>query len=163
MDQRQQILLDDFYSKQKIWWPDYFYGNIVAMICLPIAMMLLIVPYQVWEGDHQILGPILLLELMGLEMYVKRYYQFQEGGKNKKVCDVLQYLPVSRRQIVLYGLKKLIRICLYLTGGAALCQSAAALLFWHSLSPENIGMPVLCCLVIPLLILGPAFWGRVQP
>lgn len=162
-DRKQQALLDRFFLEEKVWYPDYYAFYVVTVICLAIAMMLFIVPYQVWENDYQVLAYGLFLEAMGGEMYSRRYSQYREGGRTKSIREVLQYLPVSGAQTALYVFRKLMKLYLRLTAGAAACQILFSLIFLHRVSLANVLMPVVCCLILPALLSGATVWHRVQP
>lgn len=159
-DEKQQLLLKDFYKQEKIWGSDYYLFGFVAGILLFPAMILLIMPFQIWEGDYQVLGTSLLIELMAMEMYVRQYCEFREDGKRKSVCEIIRYMPVSRRQFALYVLRKLLKLCLCLTGAAVICQLVFALAFMDTFSAGNLLIPILCCLVLPMVLTGSSFLWR---
>lgn len=159
----QQDLLDRFFMEEKVWYPDYYGFYVAAVICLAIAMLLFIMPYQLWESDYFAVTWGLFLETMGLEMYSRRYLQYREKEKIKSIRTVLQYLPVSGEQTALYIFRKLMKLCLCLTGGAAACQILFSLILLHRICWGNILMPVICCLIIPVLFPGVTIWRRVQP
>lgn len=154
MDEKQQLLLKDFYSQEKIWAADYYLYDVVAGILLFPAMILLIMPFQIWEGDYQVLGIVFFIELMGMELHVKQYCEFREAGERKSVYEIIRYAPVSHRQFARYILKKLLKLCLGLTGAAAFCQVVFALAFLDTFSVGNLLIPVLCCLVLPMVFIG---------
>lgn len=160
IDEKQQLLLRDFYDRQKIWGTDYYLFYFVAGILLFPAMLLFIMPFQIWEGDCQVLGIVFFIELMGMELFVKRYCEFREDGKRKSVYDIIRYAPVSRRQFTLYILKKLLKLCLCLTGAAAVCQVVFAVAFMDKFSVGNLLIPVVCCLVLPMVLIGSSFLWR---
>lgn len=70
------------------------------------------------------------------------------------------YVPVSHRQLALYILKKLLKLCLYLTGAAVVCQVVFALAFLDTFSVSNLLIPILCCLVLPMVLMGSRFLWR---
>lgn len=160
MNKKTQILLEKFYEEEKTWWRDCYGLHIAALIILPIAMFLLILPCQIWEGDYTILPMYVMLELMGLEFDMKRYFQFRENGKIKSVYMVTRYLPIARREIIIYALRKLLKRCLQLTGISLGCQIVFSLLFLHTVAPGNLLMPFLCCFLFPMVILGSTFLWR---
>lgn len=154
VDNRQQFMLEEFYKREKIWGADNYLCGFAAGIVLVIAAILLIMPVQVWEGDYGMIGYCLLLELMGMGLYIRQYCMFREDGKNKSVHEILCFAPVSYWQFVLYMLKRLFRLCLCMTGVAMSCQVVFALAVLDTFSVWNLLMPLLCCLVLPML-----FWG----
>lgn len=160
MNEKTQILLDKFYEEEKTWWRDCYGLRIVAIIILAITMMMFILPCQIWEGDYTTLPMIILLELIGLEYDMRRYFQFREEGKIKSVYLITRYLPIARREIIIYALRKLLKRCLQLTGIALGCQIVFSLLFLHTVAPGNLLMPLLCCFLFPMVILGSTFLWR---
>lgn len=162
IDEKQQILLKNFYAQEKIWGTDYYLFDFVAGILLFPAMILFIMPFQIWEGDYQVQGICFLIELMGLEMYVKQYCEFRDEGKRRSVRNIICYVPVSYRQFALYVLKKLLKLCLCLTGAAAACQTVFALAFLDTFSVGNLLMPLLGCMVLPMLLIGSTFLWKLR-
>lgn len=160
MDEKQQLLLKEFYKHEKLWGPDYYLSGFVAGILLFPAMILLIMPFQVWEGDYQVPCIIFFIELMGLEIYVKQYCEFREDGIRKGVYKIIRYVPVSYRQFVLYALKKQLKLCLCLTSVAIVCQVVFALAFLDTFSVGNLLMPLLVCLILPMLLTGIRYYSR---
>lgn len=160
MNKNAQILLEKFYEEEKTWWRDCYGLHIVAIIILAITMMMFILPCQIWEGDYTTLPMMVLLELLGLECEMKRYFQFQEDGKTKSVYMITRYLPIARREIIIYALRKLLKLCLRLTEISLGCQIVFSLLFLHTVAPGNLLMPLLCCFLFPMLILGNTFLWR---
>jgi len=154
MERKQQALLERFFREEGSWFPNYYLFYLPAVIFLGIAMMLYIFPFQLWEGEYRVVLILFFMELMGLEMYLRRYCQFQEDGKMKNICELFQYLPVSGRQFLLYRLRKLMRVCLWMAGITAACQTLSALAFLHTVSFGNLLMPLMLCLVLPMLFLG---------
>lgn len=157
IDRKQQILLDKFFAEEKIWNPNYWGNCLAGGIMFVIAMFLFIMPIQLWEGDYTPLFTMLIMELIGLEVYLGRYCQFREE-KIVNVYDVLKQLPLSRRQLKLYRVRKLLKLCLKMTGTAVICQTAFAGVFMHTFSVGNILMPVVCCFLVPAVIVGGWLW-----
>lgn len=160
IDEKQQLLLKNFYRQEKIWAADHYLFNVVSGIVLFPAMILFIMPFQIWEGDYQVLGIVSLIELMGMELYIRQYCEFRQDGERKSVCEIIRYVPVSHRQLALYILKKLLKLCLYLTGAAVVCQVVFALAFLDTFSVSNLLVPILCCLVLPMVLIGSRFLWR---
>ena len=160
IDEKQQLLLKEFYKQEKLWGTDNYLSGFLAGILLFPAMILLIMPFQIWEGDYQVPCIIFFTELMGLEIYVKQYCEFREDGKNKSVYKIIRYAPVFYRQFVLYALKKLLKLCLCLTSAAIVCQVVFALAFLDTFSVGNLLMPLLGCLILPMPLIGSTFLWR---
>lgn len=160
LDKGQQAVLEQFFKEEKIWYPDYWYLCFAGGLMLAPAMFLFIMPFQIWEGDYTSVLVVLVLELIGVETYLGRYVSFRAEGKIRDVYEVLQFLPVSRRQFNRYRMGRLFRLCLKLTGTAALCQTVFAGVFMHTFSIGNILMPVLLCFLVPMVIVGGYLFRR---
>ena len=162
MNHKQQILLDNFFENKNTWFSNGYLYKFVAGILLFIAALMYIMPYQLWEGDYKIMILIFYLELMGLEIYLTSYCHFiDEDGKIKNIYEIIRYLPVSHKQLALYRLKKLTKICLWLTGITAFCQIFFTITFLHDFSIGNLLIPVLCCLIVPEIMIGSSmFWRK---
>lgn len=151
MNHKQEVLLDKFFSNVELWWPNSYGNKVVSFIMLPLAIFLLILPCQMWEGDYHLIIMVFLLEFMGLEMYLKPYFVFlDDSGKIVRVDDIIRYLPVSYKQLTLYRWKKLIKLCLRLTGITMFCQVAFSFAFLHTVTWGNILMPLICTLILPV-------------
>ncbi len=161
IDKKQQKLLDEFFQRERLLGLDYYGFGIAAGIVLAIAALLSVVPYQVWEGNRMMMGHVSLLEVTGMEMYMMQYRDLREDGRNRRVYEILCYLPVSYGQFVLYILRKLLRLGLCLAGISAACQVVFAWAFLDTVAAGNLLMPFLGCLVLPVaLVGGTLLWSR---
>ena len=77
---------------------------------------------------------IFFTEWMGLEIYVKQYCEFREDGMRKGVYKMIRYAPVSYKQF--------------------------ALAFLDTFSVGNLLMPLLGCLILPMLLTGIRYYSR---
>ena len=155
MNYKQQILLDNFFQNKNTWFSNGYLYNFVTGIFLFITALIHIMPYQLLEGDYRIMFIIFYLELMGLAIYLNTYCNFTDkDGKIKNIYEIIRYLPISHKQLVLYRLLKLTKLCLWLTGITAICQIFFAIVFLHDFSIGNLLMPVLCCLILPEIMMG---------
>ena len=159
-NKKQQTLLEHFFAEEKIWYPDYYLLCVVGGIVFVLTMFLYIMPFQIWEGDYTPLLTMLCMELIGVETYLGRYCGFKAEGKIRDVYEVLRQLPVSRRQLKIYRVRKLLKLCLKMTGTAVICQIAFAGVFMHTFSVGNILMPAVCCFLMPMVIVGGYLWKR---
>lgn len=150
----KEVLLDEFFKNRETWSPNSYGYKIISVILLSLSIFILIMPYQIWEGDYISVIFLFYLELIGLETYLKPYCNFwEDNGKIVRVYDILKYLPISHRQLLGYRWKKLIKLCLRLTGITMFCQIAFSFAFLHTVSWGNILMPLLCSFVLPVSIL----------
>lgn len=157
MEPGQQELLDKFFQQEKIWCSDYVISRMVAGLCIGIAMMILVMPMQIWEGEFQVLFFILGPELIGIQMFLNSYCKITEDGKMTDIYEKFRMLPVCRRQYIFYILKKLFRCCLWMTGITAAGQVVSALVFLNTCSLGNLLIPLLYGMVLPMLLFGQQF------
>ena len=163
-DQRQQELLQIFYRKGTIWCPGHVTYQMLAAIMIGISMLLCVMPYQMWEFPRDTPVSFLcnMLYLTGVLYYMQRYTNYAEGRKTKSVFDILRYLPVSRGQLQIFIIKKIIRLCGCLTAVTICCQTVFAVAFMHTFSIENVFLPVRFNFLLPvsLVLLFTSFHGR---
>lgn len=152
-DQRQQELLRKFYREETTWCPEHVGYQLAAGIMIGISMIVGVWPYQVWElPQNPSIGFMWnMLYLMGVIFYMQKYTNYTEGKKTKSVYDVLRYLPVSHRQLQIFIMKKIIRLCGRLTAVTICCQTVFAVAFMHTFSIMNIILPVGVDLLLPVL------------
>ncbi len=148
-DKRQQELLQKFYQEETTWCPEHVGYQLVAAIMIGISMPLGVVPYQALELSPRIIWGVLYLT--GVIYYMLKFMQYTEGRKTKSVFDILRYLPVSHRQVQIFIMRKVIRLCGRLTVVTICCQTVFALSFLHTFSVVNIILPVGVNLLLPLL------------
>lgn len=160
LEKKQQTLLENFFAEEKIWYPDYWGLRFAGGLMFVIAVFLFVMPFQIWEGDYTPLMTMLVLELAGVELYLDRYCRFRAEGKIWDVYEVLRQLPLSRHQLKRYRVRKLFKLCMKITGTAAICQIAFAGVFLHTFSMGNILMPVVFCFLVPMVIVGGYLWKK---
>lgn len=160
LDKKEQTLLEHFFAEEKIWYPDYWGLRFAGSLMFVIAMFLFVMPFQIWEGDYTPLMTMLVLELAGVELYLDRYCRFRAEGKIWDVYEVLRQLPLSHRQLKIYRVRKLLKLCLKMTGTAVICQTASAGVFMRTFSMGNILMPVVFCFLVPMVIVGGYLFRR---
>lgn len=149
IDHRQQELLRKFYQEETTWCPEHVGYQLVAAIMIGISMLLGVVPYQALELSPRILWGVLYLT--GAIYYMLKFMQYTEGRKTKSVFDILRYLPVSHRQIQIFIMRKVIRLCGRLTAVTICCQTVFALSFMHTFSVVNIILPIGVNLLLPMV------------
>ena len=153
MDKKQQLLLEQFFKEFTTWCPEHVGYHIIAIVLVCITMIMWIMPAQLYEGDYSILLNILGMELMALLLYQQEFAVYMEKGKERRIGEVLRYLPVSRLQLFWFKCKKLFRICAWMTGIALFCQITLSVSFLHGLIWENFAMPLVCNMLIPMVLL----------
>lgn len=154
-DQHQQELLRKFYQEETTWCPEHVGYQLGAGILIGVSMLLGVIPYQAWDFPKNASIGIMwnMLYLMGVTYYMQKFTSYTEGKKSKSVYDVLRYLPVSRRQLQLFIMRKIIRLCSRLTVVTICGQTVFAGVFMHTFSGMNIILPVGVNLLLPVAYL----------
>ena len=99
------------------------------------------------------------MSLTGAVYYINPYIYYQNEGKRESIYEVIKFLPVSRRELRIFRLKKVVLFCLKLfpifLGG----QIISALVCFRSIGWENLLYPFVFGLVTPLLLAGSSLWA----
>lgn len=153
IDHRQQELLRKFYQEETTWCPEHVGYQLAAAIMIGISMLLGVVPYQAWELSRNISTVLIwsMLYLTGAIYYMLKFMSYTEGRETKSVFDILRYLPVSHRQVQIFIMGKVVRLCSRLTLLTICCQTVFALSFMHTFSVVNIILPVGVNLLLPMV------------
>lgn len=151
-DWYQQELLRKFYQEETTWCPEHVGYQLTAGIMIGISMLLGVVPYQVWDftKDTSILFFWNTLYLAGVICYMCKYMHYAEIRKTKSVFDLLRYLPVSRWQIRIFIMNRVLRLCVRLLAVTVCCQTVFAVGFMHTFSIGNVILPVGVNLLLPV-------------
>jgi hypothetical protein len=153
MNFKQQDILERFFKEETTWFPDHFGLAMAGYLVLGIAVLGLMFPFQVWEQEKTYLF-FFYFELIGLYLLMQRYYVIRQDGKQTALAEVIRFLPVERKELAYYRLKKLLKICMRITGITMLCQVFFAAVIMHVFSPVNILVPLTLCFIAPMLLLG---------
>lgn len=149
-DEREQNIIDKFFKEFFTWSADNLGYKIVAGFFLFIHGCFMAFPYQDIKDSE-----ILLMQFfayMGYFMYITPYLQFTEKGRVLKLKEKLKYLPISRKQLRLYRLRKLIIFSIKLLAVYLLLQLFFTLVIYHELTLGNFLYPLLCGFVFPVAV-----------
>lgn len=154
-DKEQQDVLKRFFKEETTWCPEHVGWQLVAAICLFVSVPVSCFPYQVLMEDWDAIWSVFYaFELMGLLLYMKKYTSFMEDQREKQIYDILEFLPVSGRQLSLFRMGKLMRLCGLFFAFSALSQSFFATVVMHRFSMLNILIPAGLHLFMPLVFPG---------
>ncbi|MBQ8040298.1 MAG: hypothetical protein IJ274_10590 [Lachnospiraceae bacterium] len=155
--------LDKFYK-------EYFKDGVSRLMSLMVVgimgFMLVIImwiPFEEKPVEFLDLWIPAIFVLLGGWMYILPYINLnnQEIGKTGKiesVIKILRFLPIERRDISIYLIKKVLRIFLtiFLIGLAG--QLLFTMLFVGTIGIWNVLYPFLSCLVFPFVVFVPLIW-----
>ncbi len=149
-DKKQQQLLDAFFNEFFTWSADNVGYWIVAAIFLFFHGLFLSFPYQGMDDSE-----LLLFQgfaYLGYFMYITPYLHFTEKGRVTKLKEKLKYMPISRKQLYLYRLRKLLIFSLKLLAVYLLLQLFFSLVVYHEITLGNFLYPLLCGFVFPFVL-----------
>ena len=147
-DEREQNIIDKFYKEFFTWSAEDVGYKIVAGIFLFFHGCFMAFPYQSVKDSEILL--VQCFAYMGYFMYITPYLHFTEKGKVTKLKEKLKYLPVSRKQLRLYRLRRLWVFSLKLFAVYFLLQLFFTLVTYHELTLGNFLYPLLCGLIFPV-------------
>lgn len=103
------------------------------------------------DGDANLLFFVFVFSaLLGAFIYINMYHSFIEGQGHRLYSDVLQYIPVSYKDLCAYKTKKLFMFLVRITGIALALQVLVAFLR-HSLSIWNVVYVFVVAFLLPFL------------
>ena len=153
-------LLQNFYKELNGWEISSVGAWFAAGLLLVIGTPLFWIPIQDFNHSHSgmyVLSSFIIC--MGLFLYMQPYFCIQEfceekplARKQKSIMRILRYLPVDRRSIFLFLLKKLFRMVLILGSIQLTGQCLAAGLSIGRLSVENFLFPILLGMLLPAAV-----------
>ena len=119
-DRKQQEKIEKLYEKEKIWYPDHVMHTFLMWLLTGISMIILLFPYQAYAHDHSFYPTLICMYALynwGIQIYAGKYSLVRQNGKTHPIEELLCYVPVSKRQIILYRIKKVqkpvIRLALF--------------------------------------------------
>lgn len=149
----QQNILEKFYR-------DYFEKskinagyNIFGIFFIIVLIIIVWIPYQIYEEERILKTCGLVWGIVGYYIYTNIYNFALDGrGAVTKVYPYLQYLPISKKELKIFRLKKLI----FLQAKVYLIAQAGQLLFgllaYHQLTLGNFWFPFDYTFLSPFLV-----------
>ena len=142
---------EDYFEKSKI---NTGY-NIVGIIFIVMLLIVLWIPYQIHEEEPIIKTCGLIWGMVGYYVYLNKYkFAFDKRGAITKVYPYLQYLPISKRELKIFQLKKLIFLQTRVYLIAQVGQLLFGLIAYHQVTLSNFGFPFGHALLFPFLVVG---------
>lgn len=155
-DRTQQEKLEKLYEKEKIWYPEHVLHTFLMWLLIGISMIILLFPYQAYAHDRSFypaLFGMYALYNWGIQIYAGKYSLVRQNGTTHPLEELLCYVPVSRRQIILYRIKKVQSLVIRLALFNILVKCFLSCVIYHSISVWDILLPVLFLVFVPLLLL----------
>lgn len=159
IDKKQQERLRQFFKEETTWFPEHVGNNLMAVIFSFLSVVMMAIPIQAWERDDFLM--IIYgygMEWIGVSFYVQKFINYTENRQWKYMYGLLRYLPVSRRQLNIFIMKKVIKLCLCLMGVTVLFQGIFTVADGYTYTAVNILVPVFVCFAIPVGGLAFGMW-----
>ena len=145
-DRKQQEKIEKLYEKEKIWYPDHVMHTFLMWLLTSISMIILLFPYQAYAHDHSFYPTLIYMYALynwGIQIYAGKYSLVRQNGKTHPIEELLCYVPVSKRQIILYRIKKVQKPVIRLALFNLLVKCFLSCVIYHSISVFDIILPVL--------------------
>ena len=117
-DRSQQEKIAAFFKEETTYFPDHVLGKAAACILVGISSILLIIPFAEYENDmRMVIVCGFMLYAMGMFLYGTKYESYTEPLTKKvfRISGLTKYLPVSRTQLTIFRIKKILNPCVIVT------------------------------------------------
>lgn len=142
--------LEYFFKNLQTWEVSHIGAWLVTGIFTSLATVLICVPYQAFGGREMTLwGVAEYLLWLGEFMYLSPYLIIIEGKRRKMIAEKLKYLPIDRRSMYYFLLRKMVRLLLLLGAVQLVGQCVIAIFCYGRLEVCNILYPLLMGIVLP--------------
>lgn len=144
----------DHDTRLRWMWQAYLCAGLIHLI--GISMILLLFPYQAYAHDRSFYPSLICMYALynwGIQIYAGKYSLVRQNGKTHPIEELLCYVPVSKRQIILYRIKKVQKPVIRLALFNLLVKCFLSCVIYHSISVFDIILPVLFLLFVPFLLL----------
>lgn len=154
-DKEQQTILDNFFTNEKKWAPNNFFKTYCAVFMVGLSLMLLLFPHISWEDDFSLYIFFIIYGFynMGFSLYLSRFTNYPTSpGTIRTLYELTKYMPVSKVQLCLFGIKKILKPCTILTCGIIIFRFICSYMVFHRLSIWDIFEPLIICTILPILL-----------
>lgn len=154
---REQVI-DKFFKEFFTWKADNIGMWIVAGFMEVICVGFMCIPFQnmIEEG---LVGIAAILAVLGAWYYINPYIFYMDEGKRRRIYYVINYLPVSLKELRIFRLKKVTLFCLKMFLIFIVGQLIFALICFHEISWGNFIYPFVCGLVAPMVSAFLSIWA----
>ncbi len=158
---KRDKIIESFYKE----FFTYSAGNIGMWIAAGIMEFLgaivLVVSYDKVQAG-ELWGFAVMGATAGAACYISPYQNVQEFGKSTSVYPILQYLPISRKELQNYWLKKLAIFCTRIFVVFLVLQVFISLIATHGIALWSIGYVALCSWILPFVFVAFVIKSLVQ-
>ncbi len=159
---KEQRTLQEFYKDLLAWNGESTLCWILTGLMVGISGIFIMIPYQEVAADiKEMCGFIFTFIAFGVISYLQPYIRFNEGGKMISIYQKLKYIPVSKREIRLYCLQKLLIFCIRMFLVLFVLQIFFAIVFFKEIVWGNIWYPVVFGGLIPFGLGAICIWSTL--
>ena len=154
---REQVL-DKFYKDFFTWKADNIGYWILVGIMETICVFFMCMPFQDISEDGFV-GFAAIIAVWGAWFYINPYIFYMKEGKRKRIYHVINYLPVSIKELRIFQLKKVALFCCIMFLIFLVVQMMFAWICFREISWGNLIYPFVCGFVAPMLSYVLSIWS----
>lgn len=146
----REQMLNHFFKEFFTWKADNIGMWILAGVLEVICVIAMCIPIQDKPADGLVLL-VTLLAVQGVSFYINPYIFYLNEGKRTRIYPLINYLPVSRKELRIFQLKKATLFCVKMFLIFLVGQMMFALICFHEIGWGNLIYPLICGLVAPMI------------
>lgn len=152
-DRRQQELLEKFYKEETTYFPNHVLCQFFSIFFVILSVIPNIMPLRESEGGFVITYYGYAIFAFSISFRLWRYkFYVETDNVRRSISRLLKYAPVERRQLALFSLRKIWKLCLVYTVVIIAARCGICHLTHQVMSVWDVAEPVLFSFVIPLLL-----------
>ena len=152
-DRRQQELLEKFYQEETTYFPNHVLWQFFSIFFIILSVIPNVIPFRESEGGFVMTTYGYAFFAFGISFRLWRYGSYMETGNvRRSILHLLKYAPVERRQLALFCLRKIWKLCLVYTVAIIAARCGICQLTHQGMMVWDVAGPVLFSFVMPLLL-----------
>ena len=161
VDKKQQKKLDEFYKEETTWFPEHVVNNFVMCLFVGISIILLVIPTAALDGKNDIKAFVVIPWLLyntGILTYLSKFTIYRDKiNQSKSIYELIKYLPISYKQIVLYKQKKLLARFFIINVIIIVLKNVISIAVYRKISIFDIVIPIALGLIFPMVVISLEF------
>lgn len=129
---------------------------VMTGVLLFCSIFVLFIPWQSISEEGGVIGVgvWMWMVIIAVAYYIQQYRICKEGKKQIKMSEKLRFFPVSKQDMKLFYMKKIIRFSMVVCSICIVAQVLLALMFYHSLTWGNLLYPLFLTFLLPVALNG---------
>lgn len=150
----QENILEKFFEEYHKRSHIHIGYTAVAKFFGALLVLGMLIPSQVYgQSGKTVAGCIILLGMVVSCCYISAYTNAYDGrGAVTRIDMYLEYLPISKKQLNMFRLKKLLRFMFTVYLVAQVGQVLFSLIVFHELVAGTLLYPIVCAFLVPFLV-----------